>query len=383
MLKIITFISVSSTRVEFRLEDDMKEKISKEKQKQETQLATKYELDSTPAKLIEIAITKKADLDKLERLLDLQLRWEANEAKKAYISAMAEFKANPPMIEKDRHVEFKTKTGDRVSYDHATLANVTHKINQALSQYGLSAAWETNQEGAEICVTCKITHVMGHSEKTALRAPSDQSGSKNAIQAIGSTVSYLERYTLLSLTGLATSDMDDDARSAIQNDTPQKQEKDTDQKNHDDGSPVSIAQATLIIQNIIGSHLTQNFEKWRFAKTLFDGQNLLTKTKASNIIEWWIGKKVKSGKVIKEGERTKRAAIEKEDANGEALAAYMDDAYKKYQKKYPKDMKRYSVYCGTSDATRPFNIIDHQSLLKAYLKFRTIIGLDDSKQGGQ
>ena len=62
-------------------------------------------------------------------------------------------------------------------------------------------------------VTCKITHVKGHSEETTLSAPSDTSGSKNAIQAIGSTITYLERYTLLALTGLATSEMDDDGKS--------------------------------------------------------------------------------------------------------------------------------------------------------------------------
>jgi hypothetical protein len=54
---------------------------------------------------------------------------------------------------------------------------------------------------------------LGHSEETTLSAPSDTTGSKNPIQAIGSTITYLERYTLLALTGLATYDQDDDAQS--------------------------------------------------------------------------------------------------------------------------------------------------------------------------
>ena len=264
---------------------------------------------TTPAKLIQAAITGKADLDKLEKLLDIQMKWEANEAKKAYVAAMSAFKANPPIIEKDRHVEYKTKAGDTVSYDHATLANITEKINQSLSQHGLSAAWETNQENNDISVTCKITHVMGHSEKTTLRSGADLSGGKNAIQAIGSAVSYLQRYTLLSLVGLATVDMDDDAHSAATKTTQSNQKtkqtsaKNDKKENQDDGSPVSIAQATLMIQNVIGSHLMHNFEKWRFAKTLFNGEDILTKTKASEVIEWWIGKQAKNGKVLKESER--------------------------------------------------------------------------------
>jgi hypothetical protein len=41
----------------------------------------------------------------------------------------------------------------------------------------------------------------------------DDSGGKNKIQAIASAKSYLERYTLLAITGLATKDMDDDGRA--------------------------------------------------------------------------------------------------------------------------------------------------------------------------
>ena len=59
-------------------------------------------------------------------------------------------------------------------------------------------------------VTCTLTHEQGHSESVTLSAPFDTSGSKNAIQAIGSTITYLERYTLLAITGLSASDMEDD-----------------------------------------------------------------------------------------------------------------------------------------------------------------------------
>jgi hypothetical protein len=82
-----------------------------------------------------------------------------------------------------------------------------------LSKYGLSASWSVKQNGT-ISVTCKITHIKGHFEETTLSAASDTSGSKNAIQAIGSTLTYLERYTLLALTGLATFDGDDDGQAA-------------------------------------------------------------------------------------------------------------------------------------------------------------------------
>lgn len=177
------------------------------------ELAIKDKMDETPARLLTLAIEKGASIEMMEKLLTLQERHEANEARKAYHVAMAAFKANPPTIIKNKVVDFKTEKG-RTSYKHADLAEAAALIGQALSKHGLSAAWRTEQAGSAITVICEITHILGHSEKTSLTAPPDNSGSKNAIQAVASTVSYLQRYTLLALTGLAAQDQDDDGVKA-------------------------------------------------------------------------------------------------------------------------------------------------------------------------
>lgn len=158
-----------------------------------------------PVSAVERMINNGVDPAILEKFMALQERVAVQDARKAYISAMAAFKRNPPDIEKDQKVSYK-----QTAYSHASLHNVTSKINGALSEHGLSAGWETTQEDGGITVKCTITHEMGHSESTALTAGADTSGSKNSIQAIGSTISYLQRYTILALTGLATKDMDDD-----------------------------------------------------------------------------------------------------------------------------------------------------------------------------
>ncbi len=170
--------------------------------------------DSSPAALMIKAMEGGMDLDKLEKFMDLQEKWESNQARKAYTQAMSDFKKNPPEIEKDRHVKFKTSAG-QTEYNHASLGNVTAKINAALGEHGLSAAWTTEQTDKGVSVTCKITHVLGHCETTSLTAAHDSSGGKNAIQALGSTISYLERYTILALTGLATHDMDMDGADPV------------------------------------------------------------------------------------------------------------------------------------------------------------------------
>lgn len=163
-------------------------------------------------RMVEMALGSDVGIEKLEKLLELKERHEANEARKAYHLAMSKFKADPPEIEKDGKVGYESKnTGATTSYNHATLGNVTQKINSSLGVHGLSASWKTDQgEAGQVKVTCIITHEQGYSEQTSLHAPPDSSGKKNNIQAIGSTVTYLQRYTILALTGLATKEQDND-----------------------------------------------------------------------------------------------------------------------------------------------------------------------------
>ena len=165
-------------------------------------------IENSPAMIMQIALNKGLDVEKLETLLMLQQKWEANEARKAYTKSMAAFKKKPPDIIKDAHVTYGL--GDKkTEYDHATLGQVASAIGTALSKHGLSASWKIEQNG-QIVVTCTITHELGHSESTSLSAAADTSGSKNAIQAIGSTITYLQRYTLLALTGIAAKGTDND-----------------------------------------------------------------------------------------------------------------------------------------------------------------------------
>lgn len=167
-----------------------------------------------PAALMALAI-QSGNIETVERMMQLQERHDVNEARKAYHRAMSQFKAEKLVIGKDKLVDFSTSKG-RTTYRHATLFNVVETITPALSRYGLSATWQTLQEeGNWIVVTCTITHELGHSESTTLKARPDDSGNKNSIQQVGSTVSYLQRYTLLAITGLATTEQqDDDARGA-------------------------------------------------------------------------------------------------------------------------------------------------------------------------
>jgi hypothetical protein len=165
----------------------------------------------SPGQLIALALDRGADPGTLEKLMDLQERWEAGRNRQAYVTAMTGFKQEAPaVLVKGDKVDFQSAKG-RTHYNYANLGSIVQEITAILGKYGLSASWETKQnERDEVIVTCHITHEAGHRESVTLRGPADDSGNKNRIQAVGSTVTYLQRYTLLAALGLATGEDDDD-----------------------------------------------------------------------------------------------------------------------------------------------------------------------------
>lgn len=170
----------------------------------ETQLTTQ---EITPVQMIMMAIQNQTDLDKVKGLLELQERWEANQARKSFHQAMSEFKAIPLTITKDKeNKQYKSM--------YTTLGNLVNTANPELSKFGLSSSWDIHQNGS-ISVTCKITHKLGHTEQTTASAPADTSGAKNPIQQIKSTITYLKSVTFECITGLASTDAnaDDDGNA--------------------------------------------------------------------------------------------------------------------------------------------------------------------------
>lgn len=162
-------------------------------------------VQTTPYSLIEMAIEKDADIDKLQKLMDMQIVWEKKEAAKSFKMAITDFQANKPELIKDKKVEFNGK----LQYKYIPLSTIQKLIDPILSKHGISYRWEQTEIEERISLTCIISHVNGHEERTTLSAPLDGSGSKNKIQSIGSTVSYLKRYTLEGALGLS-SDVDND-----------------------------------------------------------------------------------------------------------------------------------------------------------------------------
>lgn len=158
----------------------------------------------TPMGMVQQAVSSGASIEVVSKLMDLHERWEANQARKDFDEAIAAAKSEIKPVAKNKKGHNDKRYADFSAY--------AREVDPVLARYGLSYRFRTEQDD-RIKVTCILSHRGGHSETNTLAGPADSSGSKNAIQAIGSTLTYLQRYTLTQALGLAASDDDDGGQS--------------------------------------------------------------------------------------------------------------------------------------------------------------------------
>jgi len=170
-------------------------------------------INLTPMDMLERAVSSNAGVEVISKLMDLQDRWQAGQARRSFDEAMAAAKAEIPVIMKNREVDFTSSKG-RTNYRHEDLAEIARTVDPILTKHGLSYRFRTTSQPNEpVSVTCIVSHRHGHSEENTLSAGRDESGNKNSIQAVGSTITYLQRYTLKAALGLAASNDDDGSAS--------------------------------------------------------------------------------------------------------------------------------------------------------------------------
>lgn len=209
--------------------------------------------DHSMAAIVHSAIAGGADkeyLDSLERLFALHVEAEEREAKKAFVKAVAAFKANPPKILKTAHVSYVNNKQETVEWDHAVLGEITEAIIAGMSPHGLYHRWTYEKKEGDIFTTCILTHEDGHSEEITMDGPPDTSGNKDALKAAASTNTILQRLTLLAVTGLAAKGMDKESvPDTIEYVTPEQASEITDLINASDTSE-KIVLAYYKIDNI-------------------------------------------------------------------------------------------------------------------------------------
>lgn len=176
--------------------------------------------ESSPAGMMLAAMSRGASLEQVEKMMDLQERWERREAEKAFRDAFAAFRGENIIIPKTKEVD----RGRGGSFMQAEYDEVCRRLSPALSKHGLSfrhdqkfgsRKWTTDGVESDVpwvFVTCHLEHKAGHAEKLDLEGPPGDLAVNSPAQNMQVTASYLKRQSLLAITGTATGGEDDENR---------------------------------------------------------------------------------------------------------------------------------------------------------------------------
>jgi type III secretion system FlhB-like substrate exporter len=173
------------------------------------------------------AVENNLSNKKIKTLIDLFMAEKEEVKFLAFLKDFIAFKKENVIIEKDVKRTTFDEFGEEVEYHHASLGNMTEKLNPILAKHNLSFDHTVEQNATAMKVTCHLRHISGHVQSAHMWGPSDTSGAKSPLHAIGSTRTFLKRYTLEIVTGTSTSTHDDDGHMAprgeitIQGDGPQ------------------------------------------------------------------------------------------------------------------------------------------------------------------
>lgn len=152
-----------------------------------------------------VAAQPDVPIERVEQLFKLYTQMDAERARRSYHAAFAQMQPALPAVE---------RKGKAHNSKYARFEDVVSAVMPVLAANGFGMSFRIAETAGKVVVTCILSHRDGHSESTNYAFPYDTSGSKNAIQAIGSATSYGKRYTMNALLGIATKDEDDDGSAA-------------------------------------------------------------------------------------------------------------------------------------------------------------------------
>lgn len=155
------------------------------------------------------------DIDKLERLMAMKERHDAQAARQAFDDAMADMQPKLPAIGERGNAAGR--------YTFALWEDINTVVKPILQQHGFALTFRTSFDNG-VTVTGVLSHRAGHREETSISLPADGSGNKNAVQAVASSVSYGKRYTASALLNLTSHGEDDDAYRAVEETITESQE---------------------------------------------------------------------------------------------------------------------------------------------------------------
>lgn len=159
----------------------------------------------------QVATNPAADIDKMERLMVMHQQHQDRQAKQAFDAAMSAMQKKLPVVRERGAIRDKFKN---VQSTYALWEDINEELKPVLAKHGFALSFRIPRNEHGIEVEGVLSHCDGHRETTSILLPADTTGSKNAVQAVASSVSYGKRYTAGALLNFTTTGEDDDGQGA-------------------------------------------------------------------------------------------------------------------------------------------------------------------------
>lgn len=189
---------------------------SKVKAKPGTEIVPVQQREVNPQSLIALAVTQGASVETIGKFMDLQDRYEAKIAKRAFDAAMADFQSECPVIKKEKSGAI---VSGKVAYKYAPIDAIVSQVSKLIAKHGLSYAIKTTVENNRLTAICIVKHKLGHSEESSFEVPGGEGTSlMSGPQKVAAALTFAKRYAFCNAFGIMTGDEDNDAQKRLSKD---------------------------------------------------------------------------------------------------------------------------------------------------------------------
>jgi hypothetical protein len=216
-----------------------------------------------------LATNPQLNIEVFDRLLLARRQEEDRAAERAFNLAMSQAKGELQPVLKTHEVDYPSKKegSGRVKYRYESFADVARVVDPVFAAHRLAYRFSVEQQGDMATVTCIVSHADGYSERVKLESKVDPgSTGMSMVQALGTALTYLQRYSLRTAIGLAAY-IDNDGRGAGSSPPISTEQANELQKLIDD---TGRSQATLLKLVGVESVIDMNVDQYTRAKQVLD-----------------------------------------------------------------------------------------------------------------
>lgn len=161
--------------------------------------------------LMQQALMQPGGVEALGQLVELQERVSRRRAELEFSSALAEFQRTCPPVKRSSTASIATKGGGSFKYTYADLEEIIETVRPHLASQRMSFSFDSGMDGKVLTCTCTLRHANGHAVTSRFTLTTESTSAMSEQQKVGAALTFAKRQALISVLGLALTEVDPEA----------------------------------------------------------------------------------------------------------------------------------------------------------------------------